>query len=269
MIYDFLKGKTAKRIEQLIKSTIQQTSDYHFESICDIEYKSIDPKDDRFFYKKGSDEYLMFAYKKAFNTLYHGFRQLPVYHVCECRTREEYSGFTYAASMPVEIYCRDEKKLLEKPQSLKLCTNCVTASQKGVFSLFSSSKLWYEYVLEYAVSKNEIAIKTLPSGYVVMWKQISEAVRERIGFKCENCDIHLKDEKYYLEVHHKDYNKRNNKIENLKALCVLCHATVDNTHLNNYRTNANFLKVNSFLDSYTNYIKENNKSNLNKWNSNI
>ena len=40
-----------------------------------------------------------------------------------------------------------------------------------------------------------------------MWEQTFDAIRERIGIKCEQCDISLSQEKYYLEVHYKDYNK--------------------------------------------------------------
>ena len=67
-----------------------------------------------------------------------------------------------------------------------------------------------------------------------MWEQTFDAIRERIGIKCEQCDISLSQEKYYLEVHYKDYNKTNNTLENLKALCVLYHATVDARHLKNF-----------------------------------
>ncbi|WP_370214947.1 HNH endonuclease [Mesoflavibacter profundi] len=261
MIYNFHKGKTANKIIEITKSEIQRTSQYFFEPIKNIEYSKIINKDKRFFYTKGDDTYLMFAYKRSYRTIH--YNDLPRYHVCQCKTRDEYSGFTYASSMPVEVYCRDQKQTLEELQQLKICSNCVSASQKGFYSFLAKGKPWYEYVLEYANSDNEIANKTQDNGYVVMWKQISEAIRERIGFKCECCQIILKDEPYYLEVHHKDYQKTNNSIENLKALCVLCHATVDERHLKNFKKES--LKVEAFIDLYREYIENNNQSRLLRW----
>ena len=49
-----------------------------------------------------------------------------------------------------------------------------------------------------------------------MWEQTFDAIRERIGIKCEQCDISLSQEKYYLEVHYKDYNKNTNDLVNGK-----------------------------------------------------
>jgi hypothetical protein len=53
--------------------------------------------------------------------------------------------------------------------------------------------------------------------------------RRRImaGYRCEDCGIgdkqHIEEYKQTLHMHHKDYNKDNNDIENLRCLCSLCH----------------------------------------------
>lgn len=261
MIYDFHKGSTAERITNITKSKIKRNSKYFFEPINNIEYDKIEYEDERFFYKNGEDVYLMFAYLKKFYTKTHN--KLPRYHICKCATREQYSGYSFASSMPVKIFCRDENRLLDEPKHLKLCKNCTTESFKGLFSFLAKGKPWYEYVLEFASSENKIAKKRKSNGYVVLWKQISEAVRERNGFKCEKCKIKLGEEKYYLEVHHKDHNKSNNDVQNLQPLCVLCHATVDEIHLTNFKKED--LKVESFISAYGSYIKDNNESNLLVW----
>lgn len=260
MIFDFHQGKSAAKIKEITKSEIIRNSQYHFEPIIDIKYSKIQYKDNRFFYTRQEDRYLMFAYKKRYFTHKNG---LPKYHVCQCPTKVEFSGFNYASAMPVEIYCRDQQKKLEELQYLKLCYNCITASQKGIYAFLAKDKPWYEYVLEYANSNNQIAKETKADGYVVLWKQISEAIRERAEFKCEICNIHLKDDKYYLEVHHKDYKKSNNSISNLQSLCVLCHANVDDIHLSNFKKVP--LKVNAFIDDHKAEIKTNNNYNLLKW----
>lgn len=261
MIFNFHSGKTANKIKELIKAEILKTSQYFFEPIRDIKYSEIVIKDNRFFYNKGENTYLMFAYKQTYRTLHHN--DLPRYHVCQCKTRNEYSGFTYASTMPVEIFCRDQNKTLEELQNLELCKNCVSASQKGLYAMVAKGKPWYDYVIDYANSKNELAQKTKSDGYVLLWKQISEAIRERAAYKCEQCDINLDQGRYYLEVHHIDYDKTNNKLKNLEALCVLCHATVDEKHLNNFKKDS--IKVNSFINYYSEFVMKNNTFNYNKW----
>ena len=41
-----------------------------------------------------------------------------------------------------------------------------------------------------------------------------------------NCPITFEIPRYMLDVHHKDENRSNNKIENLEVLCVWCHAVL-------------------------------------------
>lgn len=262
MLYDFSIGNTAKKIIEITKSEIAKNSQYSIKPIKDIDYSKIKNRDKRFFYTKGEDVFLMFAYKKRYNTF--KYKTLPKYHVCQCKTRIEYNDFTYASSMPVEVYCRDQQKRIEGLQHLKLCSNCASASQKNFYRLLAKGKPWYEYVIQYASTQNEISTKTKSNGYVVMWKQISEAIRERVGFCCEKCNINLTNESYYLEVHHKDFIKTNNSSNNLIALCVLCHATVDERHLSNFRLEP--LKVESFKLGYAPYIEKYNKLGLQKWN---
>lgn len=261
MIFNFQDGNTAERINKMMKSLIKQNSNYYFEPIIGINYNRIKTIDNRFFYLKSDEEYqMMFAYKNEYNTSQFG---LPKFHICECKTREEYSGFKFAASMPVDIYCRDTRKQLTEPQFLELCKNCIAKSQKGLFSFLAKGKPWFEYVLEFACSNNELAIKKRRDGYVVLWKNISEAVRERDNFKCELCNIELSKYKYFLEVHHKDYNKINNRGENLQSLCVLCHATIDSLHLNNFKRNS--YKVNTFINEFKDFIQSNNKAKFDQW----
>ena len=40
------------------------------------------------------------------------------------------------------------------------------------------------------------------------------------GYKCQKCESI---NKKYLEVHHKDGNRKNNAPENLEVLCMKCH----------------------------------------------
>lgn len=58
-------------------------------------------------------------------------------------------------------------------------------------------------------------------------KQLREEVRRRDNYTCQCCGIterRLKNKRFKkLDVHHIDYNKKNNKKENLISLCKSCH----------------------------------------------
>mgnify|MGYP000513012496 CR=1 FL=1 len=262
MLYDFHKGQLSKSLNELGLIEIKKNSNYLFEPIENISYKEVEKIGERFFYKKGADYYMMFSYK--YSTFILNNDKLPSFHVCDCRTIKEYSGFVFATKMPVKVYCRNRKKELVESQNLSLCGNCIKESQRSLFKFLAKDKPWFDYVLEYAVSNNKLAKKTKTDGYVIMWKQISEAVREKNYYCCTNCKINLEQKKFYLEVHHMDYNKKNNHINNLKPLCVLCHATVDKRHLSIFKSKP--FKVQHFIDDNKNYIIENNLSELNLWN---
>jgi 5-methylcytosine-specific restriction endonuclease McrA len=59
--------------------------------------------------------------------------------------------------------------------------------------------------------------------YTANWKEISNSLRESVGWSCESCNINLNTAKGLLHVHHIDGVKSNNARSNLKVLCKACH----------------------------------------------
>lgn len=53
-------------------------------------------------------------------------------------------------------------------------------------------------------------------------KELKEQIRERDDYICQKCET--KENRREFPVHHIDYNKQNNKPENLITLCDSCHA---------------------------------------------
>ena len=49
-------------------------------------------------------------------------------------------------------------------------------------------------------------------------------IRKRDNFKCRECNWAEKKLGYKLDVHHIDYNKQNNDLNNLISLCRSCHS---------------------------------------------
>ena len=52
---------------------------------------------------------------------------------------------------------------------------------------------------------------------------LKEQVRFRDKYKCKLCDCPQIENGRQLDVHHIDYDKKNNKLQNLIALCWRCH----------------------------------------------
>jgi 5-methylcytosine-specific restriction endonuclease McrA len=223
MIFNFKKGQTAIFLEDLIEREISNQSVYSFNPVKNISYNKIKIINGNYLYNNGEDLFFMFAYLKQYNTI--KYNNLPKYHVCQCDTRKEFSGFVFSSKMPVDIYCRDIRKTLEG-KHLKLCKNCNREQSKNIWSSIFRSKNWYDSVIDYAESRNS-QFTVQKNGYINLWRQLSEAIREKNGFKCSNCKIDLNQDKKYLDVHHIDRNKQNNLYENLLPLCVLCHASID------------------------------------------
>jgi hypothetical protein len=55
-------------------------------------------------------------------------------------------------------------------------------------------------------------------------ESLKRQIRMRDGYRCSMCHISEDDAGSALSVHHIDYDKKNNSIENLISLCVSCHA---------------------------------------------
>jgi hypothetical protein len=53
--------------------------------------------------------------------------------------------------------------------------------------------------------------------------ELSELVRKRDGYKCQECGAHQMEFSRKLSVHHKDHNKRNDNPDNLITICPRCH----------------------------------------------
>ena len=53
---------------------------------------------------------------------------------------------------------------------------------------------------------------------------LKEKIRKRDNFTCQECNHTQEQLGYTLHVHHVDYNKKNNNLNNLISLCRSCHA---------------------------------------------
>ena len=82
--------------------------------------------------------------------------------------------------------------------------------------------------------------------YPPYWKQLSDFIKDKAGWKCQSCGRnHDPSCGYTLTVHHIDGKIKNNKIENLIALCQRCHLRVQNErfHIQPNQGRLDFMEV--------------------------
>lgn len=208
-------------------------------------------KDGDIFLKEGEDEYKGFLvkeenYRKAYYDSELGYpSHLPKFHTTECDTLKEMKG--KGRFDGVYIFANTALERKEHPDGgghmsdLRVCKNCL-----GIDEKLSSIVYTKEFVEEHLNSDENgrgrgFRRHELPKqyekdewGYVNGWDEVSLRYRAKQNFTCEKCGIDLTKSKYYLEVHHINSNKTENKESNLQCLCTECHANIDRFHRENY-----------------------------------
>lgn len=75
---------------------------------------------------------------------------------------------------------------------------------------------------------------------------LKEAIRQRDGYKCQECGCTQLENGRQLDVHHIDYDKKHNTFDNLIALCHRCHM----------RTNGNKDNRNKWTKHFQDKLKQ-------------
>lgn len=187
----------------------------------------------------------VFLYKKEYHIS--GYENSkPRYHVKKCRTFQNYSPSLYrvANTGSVIVWDMDTGENVEVSE-LPLCKNCLELlkAENSNYTPPQTSKE-FEQVL-----KDE---NTDLKGYLPKWSKISKEYREKQYYTCEICGFHAdnKIDKQFIQVHHKDGDKKNNEESNLQCLCIECHSNINSRHQENFSKGTNKAKLDSFIKKY-------------------
>lgn len=215
----------------------------------DIE--NVEFEDGDIFYHDGDSKYKGFLVKEEnYRRAYYDYEigrksHLPKFHTTDCDTLRDmkrngrFDGVYIFSNEPEERTEAAEGGGMKS--DLRVCKNCLKKDQK-INKIIYTQQFVEEHLNSDEEAEGSGFIKNeLPKqfekdewGYVNGWDGISLRYRAKKNFTCEECGLDLSNDKYYLEVHHINSNKTDNRESNLKCLCTGCHANIDRFHRENY-----------------------------------
>lgn len=211
----------------------------------------------------------VFLYKRRYRLLQYG---KPRYHIRECKTIQEFmsSGtfnteYRMANTEEVKVINMDDHDSEIKVSALPLCKNCLEIVQNEMllkkpadFNNYkgslprADSSVYSEMLMDGEDAQKEVWVDI--NGYTDDWPAVSLAYRKKHDFTCERCGVKMESvlDYRFMQTHHKNGVKTNNKESNLECLCIECHSQVDDAHRENFSKGANAIMLESFRKKYRN-----------------
>ena len=168
-------------------------------------------------------------------------------HVADCQTlremrergRFERYVVTTSTGPGFPISGRDEVgRPIQGEALLRACKNCLkflryrgyTGGNSPVWKNFNLAEFYETYQTFFPVMPRRWAGSR--EDYSPDWGDVSERYRASRAWTCEVCRVDLRNDRSLLHAHHKNGVKSDNRRENLKAVCCLCHRREpDHAHL--------------------------------------
>ena len=190
---------------------------------------------------------------------------VPKFHVVNCETinsqkdRNNFNGHYVFSNEKIEMEDRYDG-IIKEPIVCGYCSKLNESVYKGM----KTSQYREDVILKeegdgnFFESELPKEVSTDFWGYTPEWYDTSRNYRMKRRFTCEDCGINLNQNLvngYYLETHHVDGNPKNNAEDNFKCLCVLCHASVDKYHKENYSKGSARQKLVDFIKLFEDELR--------------
>ena len=173
---------------------------------------------------------------------------LPRYHVVYCdkldemRTNNRWGRYV-ASQSTIGVFhinrINEGKSVSASQEKLDICQYCLGKLnweqfhhtlpgevRKNIVQNFTAERFFEKYPKNLLPVQPKYSVEDAPlNDYPSNWSAISELYKSVRLFQCECCNIILKKElRRYLHLHHVNGQKNDCSAENLRLLCIECHA---------------------------------------------
>lgn len=194
-----------------------------------------------------------FMYKVRFYFEWQGCIQHPKFHVCKCKAIKDFGrgAYRFANAEPIKIYSRNAHREVNV-EGMELCGFCLDELTKEDAKRVKDSTDFVKLLKESGEVKEPAEYDVDIFGYVKNWEEISLAYRTKMEFTCERCGTRINDgfDHFYMQTHHKNGIKTDNREANLECLCIKCHSEVDDVHRRNFSTAASKVMIDEYIHKY-------------------
>ena len=199
----------------------------------------------------------IFLYKRNYHLARYG---KPRFHIRKCQTIQDFinsgtfkSEYRRANTEPVLVKDMDSNMREVEVRNLPLCKYCMNMAL-GEYSRSMTSadfvKILQQADDSYEKAPDNIEVDIL--GYTKDWAEISLAYRELHEYTCEKCGLRITNpfDQRFMQTHHRNGNKTDNRQSNLQCLCIRCHASIDDRHKANFARGGNRATLENFNTKY-------------------